>query len=208
MGLKDLFKKKPDRFRQLLAEQASKTLEGVQLLEQYVRAPSSEIVDALRRAEKEADELRRILIDELNRTFATPFDREDIFGLSRAIDDIIDYAHTSVDEMALFNVAPTPDIVAIVKLLADAAAEIHLAVLRLSDHPGVAIEHAKRAKSLENRVEDLYRQALTHLFENVNTIEDVQRVLKLREIFRHLSNSADRGDEAANLISDIVVKGT
>ncbi len=208
MGLKDLFTKKPDRFRQLLAEQAAKTLEGVQLLEQYVRAPSPEIVDALRRAEKEADELRRILIDELNRTFATPFDREDIFGLSRAIDDIIDYAHTSVDEMALFNVEPTPDIVAIVKLLADAATEIHLAVLRLSDHPGVAIEHAKRAKSLENRVEDLYRQALAHLFEDVNTVQDVQRVLKLREIFRHLSNSADRGDEAANLISDIVVKGT
>ncbi|GAB4506167.1 MAG: DUF47 family protein [Anaerolineales bacterium] len=208
MGLKDLFTKKPDRFRQLLAEQAAKTLEGVQLLEQYVRAPSPEIVDALRRAEKEADELRRILIDELNRTFATPFDREDIFGLSRAIDDIIDYAHTSVDEMALFNVEPTPDIVAIVKLLADAATEIHLAVLRLSDHPGVAIEHAKRAKSLENRVEDLYRQALAHLFEDVKTVQDVQRVLKLREIFRHLSNSADRGDEAANLISDIVVKGT
>ncbi len=208
MGFKDLFRKKPDRFRQLLAEQASKTLEGVQLLERYVRAPSAEIVDALRRAEKEADELRRILIDELNRTFATPFDREDIFSLSRAIDDIIDYAHTSVDEMALFNVQPTPDIVNIVKLLADAAAEIHLAVLRLSDHPGVAIEHAKRAKSLENRVEDLYRQALAHLFEDVKTIEDVNRVLKLREIFRHLSNSADRGDEAANLISDIVVKGT
>ncbi|MBC7257615.1 MAG: DUF47 family protein [Chloroflexi bacterium] len=208
MGLKDLFRRKPDRFRQLLAEQAAKTLEGVQLLEQYVRAPSPEIVDALRRAEKEADELRRILIDELNRTFATPFDREDIFGLSRAIDDIIDYAHTSVDEMALFKVEPNADIVAIVKLLADAATEIHLAVLRLSDHPGVAIEHAKRAKSLENRVEDLYRQALVHLFEGVKTIEDVNRVLKLREILRHLSNSADRGDEAANLISDIVVKGT
>lgn len=208
MGLRNLFTKKPDRFRQLLAEQASKTLEGVQLLEQYVRAPSPEIVDSLRRAENEADELRRILIDELNRTFATPFDREDIFSLSRAIDDIIDYAHTSADEMALFNVQPTPDIVAIVKVLADAATEIHLAVLRLSDHPGVAIEHAKRAKSLENRVEDLYREALAHLFEEVKTVEDVQRVLKLREIFRHLSNSADRGDEAANLISDIVVKGT
>ena len=208
MGLKDLFRKKPDRFRQLLADQAAKTLEGVQLLEQYVRAPSPEIVDALRRAEKEADELRRILIDELNRTFATPFDREDIFGLSRAIDDIIDYAHTSVDEMALFKVEPNADIVNIVKLLNDAATEIHLAVLRLSDHPGVAIEHAKRAKSLENRVEDLYRQALVNLFEGVKTIEDVTRVLKLREILRHLSNSADRGDEAANLISDIVVKGT
>lgn len=208
MGLKDLFTKKPDRFRQLLAEQASKTLEGVQLLEQYVRAPHPDIVAALRRSEKEADELRRILIDELNRTFATPFDREDIFSLSRAIDDIIDYAHTSVDEMALFEVEPNADIVNIVKLLSDAATEIHLAVIRLGDHPGVAIEHAKRAKSVENRVEESYRQALAHLFENVKTIEDVNRVLKLREILRHLSNSADRGDEAANLISDIVVKGT
>lgn len=208
MGLRNLFSKKPDRFRQLLAEQASKTLEGVHLLEQYVRDPQPEIVAALRRTEKEADELRRILIDELNRTFATPFDREDIFGLSRAIDDIIDYAHTSVDEMALFKVAPNADVVNIVKLLSDAATEIHLAVLRLGDHPGVAIEHAKRAKSLENRVEELYRQALAHLFEDVRTIDDVNRVFKMREILRHLSNSADRGDEAANLISDIVVKGT
>jgi hypothetical protein len=208
MGIRDLFRKKPDRFRQLLAEQSSKTLEGVHLLEQYVCTPRPDIVAALRRAEKEADELRRILIDELNRTFATPFDREDIFSLSRAIDDIIDYAHTSVDEMALFGVEPNPDIVSIVKILADAANEIHLAVVRLADHPGVAIEHAKRAKSLENRVEELYRQALAHLFEDVKTIEDVTRVLKLREILRHLSNSADRGDEAANLISDIVVKGT
>jgi len=208
MGFRDLFTKKPDRFQQLLAEQASKTLEGVQLLEQYVRAPHPDIVAALRRSEKEADEMRRILIDELNRTFATPFDREDIFSLSRAIDDIIDYAHTSVDEMALFGVEPNADIVNIVKLLSDAATEIHLAVVRLGDHPGVAIEHAKRAKSVENRVEESYRQALAHLFENVKTIEDVNRVLKLREILRHLSNSADRGDEAANLISDIVVKGT
>jgi len=208
MGLKDLFRKKPDRFRQLLAEQAAKTLEGVQFLEQYVRAPNPDTVAGLRQAEKDADELRRILIDELNRTFATPLDREDIFSLSRAIDDIIDYAHTSVDEMALFKVEPNADVVNIVRVLADAASEIHLAVLRLADHPGVAIEHAKRAKSLENRVEDLYRQALAHLFENVATIEDVTRVLKMREILRHLSNCADRGDEAANLISDIVVKGT
>lgn len=208
MGIRDLFRKKPDKFRQLLTEQASKTLEGVQYLEQYVRNPSPEIVARARRAEQEADELRRILIDELNRTFVTPFDREDIFGLSRAIDDLIDYAHTSVDEMALFAVEPNADIVAIVQLLADAAREIHMAVVRLADHPAVATEHAKRAKSLENRVEEAYRQALKHLFENVETVEDVTRVLKLREILRHLSNSADRGDEAANLISDIVVKGT
>ncbi len=183
-------------------------MEGVQHLEDYVKNPNAETLVAMRQAEKDADEIRRILIDELNRTFVTPMDREDIFSLSRAIDDIIDYAHTSVDEMALFEMPPNQDILDIVKVLADAAREIHLAVLRLADHPAVAIEHAKRAKQLENRVEDLYRQALAHLFENLETIEDVTRTLKLREILRHLSNCADRGDEAANLISDIVVKGT
>lgn len=208
MDIRKLFKRRPDRFRQLLVQQASKTLEGVQHLEQYVQNPSAETLAAMREAEKDADEIRRILIDELNRTFVTPFDREDIFGLSRAIDDIIDYAHTSVDEMDLFSVPPNEDILDIVKLLADGAREIHLAVERLADHPAVAIEHAKRAKKLENRVEDLYRQALAHLFEGVETIEDITRVLKLREVLRHLSNCADRGDEAANLISDIVVKGT
>ena len=208
MSLRNLFKRKPDRFRQLLVQQASKTLEGVQHLEQYVQKPNAETLESMRHAEKDADEIRRILIEELNRTFVTPFDREDIFGLSRAIDDIIDYAHTSVDELALFNVAPNEDIISIVGLLADAAREIHLAVLRLGDYPAVAVEHAKRAKALENRVENLYREALAHLFEDVTSIEDVARVLKLREVLRHLSNCADRGDEAANLISDIVVKGT
>ena len=49
---------------------------------------------------------RRILIDELNNTFITPIDREDLFDLSRHIDEILDYAKTTVDEIRLFNVTP------------------------------------------------------------------------------------------------------
>ncbi|HDI00576.1 MAG TPA: DUF47 family protein, partial [Firmicutes bacterium] len=80
------------------------------------------------------------------------------------------------------------------------------AVVRLKDHPGVALDHARRAKAVENQVERLYRQALADLFSGPKDVEHLIEVLKLREIYRHLSNCADRGDEAANVISDIVVK--
>ena len=93
-------------------------------------------------------------------------------------------------------------------LLKDAAYEIHQAVLRLKKHPGVAIEHAQRAKALENRVEAVYREALADLFSGPENIEHLVEMLKLREVYRHLSNAADRGDEAANAIADIIVKRT
>jgi len=95
-----------------------------------------------------------------------------------------------------------------VSLLHDAATELHLAMLRLKDNPGVASEHASRAKALENRVERVYREALADLFSGPEDVQQVMKMLKLREIYRHLSNCADRGDEAANIIHDIVVKTT
>jgi uncharacterized protein Yka (UPF0111/DUF47 family) len=94
----------------------------------------------------------------------------------------------------------------IATLLRDAAYELLLAVDRLENHPRVATEHAQRAKALENRVEGVYREALADLFSNVEDLEHVVNMLKLREVYRHLSNAADRGDEAANVIADIVVK--
>ena len=79
-------------------------------------------------------------------------------------------------------------------------------MLRLDDHPGVSNEHAQRAKALENRVERVYREAIADLFDQPEDIEHIMEILKLREVYRHLSNAADRGDEAANHVSDIVVK--
>jgi hypothetical protein len=98
--------------------------------------------------------------------------------------------------------------VRIASLLRDAAYEIHLATERLEKHPSVAIDHAQRAKALENRVETVYREALAELFKGPEDVKQIVKMLKKREVYRHLSNAADRGDEAANIISDIVVKMT
>jgi uncharacterized protein Yka (UPF0111/DUF47 family) len=156
--------------------------------------------------EKEADEVRRILIDELNRTFITPMDREDIFALSRAIDDVIDYAYATVEEMVILDVKPNTFLQRMVSLLREASYEIHLAMLRLKENPNVANDHAIRAKALENQMEHIYREAIAELFRGPEDIHHVMEMLKLRELYRHLSNCADRGDEAANVITDIVIK--
>ncbi len=83
-----------------------------------------------------------------------------------------------------------------------------MAIERLQDHPGVASEHAQRAKALENKVEKVYREALADMFQEIDSIKQLVNVMKLREVYRHLSNAADRGDEAANVLADIIVKTT
>ena len=201
-----LFKRRKDIFHQLMEEQASITYKGLKFLVKYLETQDLELAEKISLKEKEADEVRRILIEELNRTFITPFDREDIFALSRSIDDVLDYANTTVHEMSVLDVTPTPYMQRIASILRDAAYEIYLAVQRLPKHPGVAIDHAQRAKGLENRVETVYREAIADLFSGPEDVHHIVEMLKMREVYRHLSNAADRGDEAANAVSDIVVK--
>ncbi|MEY3150499.1 MAG: DUF47 family protein [Chloroflexi bacterium] len=201
-------RREPAQIVELLVRQADLTQRGLLLLQQYMREPLPAVADELHHVEEEADEVRRVLIEELNRNFITPFDREDVFALSRAIDDMVDYADTTVDEMVLLGVSPNAFLQRMCSLLVEAGAEVHRAVKLLQERPGVANEHAMRAKALENRVERVYREAVADLFANPRDVEHVVGMLKLREIYRHLSNAADRGDQAANAIADVVVKRT
>ncbi len=203
--MRSYFKKRQSIFIKLIHDQAAFTLEGMEALKAYMGEDTSAAA-RLTTAEKQADEARRILICELNKTFITPFDREDIFSLSRTIDDVLDYAYSTVTEMEVLKVKPTAFMLRIASLLRDAANELLMAVDRLEQHPEVANEHAQRAKTLENRVEDVYREALADLFSGAEDIKHVMKMLKSREVYRHLSNAADRGDEAANVVADIVVK--
>jgi len=199
-------RKKHNRFIELLVKQAEHTFEGWRMLQRFVEEPDKELARQVSEIEKEADEVRRVLIDELNRSFVTPFDREDIFALSLSVDDLLDYANTTSEEMAMLEINPNPFIERMVSLLTDSAREIHQSILRLESHPSVANDHAVRAKALENRMETVYREAIADLFHMPRDVDHVVEMLKLREIYRHLSNAADRGDSAANIIGDIVVK--
>jgi predicted phosphate transport protein (TIGR00153 family) len=203
-----LFKKRENKFIRMIHDQTALTLEGMDALKDFLKDEKKSSAERVKKKEKEADEARRILIYELNKSFITPFDREDIFALSRTIDDILDYGYSTVTEMEILRVHPTNYMQKMAGLLRDATFELLQAVDRLKDHPGVANEHAQRAKALENRVEGVYREALADLFHGAEDIKHVIKMLKMREVYRHMSNAADRGDEAADVVADIVVKRT
>lgn len=201
-----LFRRKSDRFIQRLLEQAAVVEEGTQALIDYMDKPSNKRAGRVRDHEKAADEIRRILIDELNRTFVTPIDREDLFGLSRAVDDVLDYAYSTTHEMDILHVDPNNYLRKMSVLLHRSAEEIHLAIARLEHHPNVADSHAVKVKTIENQMETLYAEALASLFEKPKDLEDVTNILKLREIYRHLYHAVRSAEQAADIIGDVIMK--
>ena len=199
-----LFQKKKCDFCEMLHAQSQKVLEGLDALYAWSQGGVDTQREKVKDIEREADELRRIVIEELNQTFVTPFDRDDIFSLSRAIDDVMDYADRTVDEMEIYEVKPNNHVVQMIDILRKAARELNDSIRLIQKYPNIALEHATKAKAAENEMENAYHRALAELFKGTDTVY----MLKMREIYRHLSNAADRGDEAANLIGDIVVKMT
>ena len=210
MGIVDTFrrKKKEDKFVSLLIEQCDITFEGIKLLENLLRQPDDQAIDSMRAKEYEADEIRRILIDELHKTFVTPFDREDIFNLSLHIDEMIDYGLTTLEEMHLLRVDTDDYLGSMVGVVRHEAEELALAMRRLSANPRVAGDHAWRAKKLENEVDHMYRLAVADLFTKAKDFKQLMALLRRREVYRHVSNMSDRADAAANVFGMVVMKLT
>lgn len=204
--LKRFLKPPQSNFLELLIQQGEYAVASVEALQAYLKKPNEKKSIKARQTEKDADEVRRILIHELLNTFVTPIDREDIFALSRALDNFIDYVYDTVEEIEILAVPINDALLQVTALLDEMANELHLAIQRLLDHPGVAAEHARMVKRLENQVEDAYRHTLAELFCGPEDIHHIMEMLKLREVLRHLSNAADQGDMAADVIMDIVIK--
>lgn len=205
MWLSDLLlRAREDRFLSLLDEHAGILTQAADAFRSYVNAGSPTLSDTIHELEKQADDCLSALTTALRDAFVTPIDRQDIYNLGEAIDDMIDYLNSAAAEISIFNVSSTDHMRAMADMLADAATSIAAAVKCLKSDPPRAWELARQAQYAENLVEDRYRLALAELF---NT-DDVHQIFKLREVYRHLSNSADRADAIGRLIGKIVIKAS
>ncbi len=203
MWLADLFTPgREDRFFQLLRRQVDILNRVTKAFRDYVHDCSSTISDEISRLEKEADDVLTDLTNAVRDTFVTPIDRQDIYNLGEAIDDMIDYINSAAQEISIFKVTPTDSMYKIAAILDDAAAAIADAVSLIKSDPQGAWARARQVQAAENEVEEIYRSELASLFDQ----SDVSRVFKLREVYRHLSNSADRAEAIGRLIGKIVVK--
>lgn len=206
MSWREVFSARPSPFVVGLAEQAAVMAQVVQFLHQFVTSRDSRVKEKLARQasewEHEGDRLRARLVGDLLQSLVTPFDREDINHLSRAVDDIADYAENTIKEIHLYGINPDSAIREMVATLAEAGKAIHEAIQALPSNRLLGQKRAQDAKRLENRMEALYRQAIADL----SHVDDLSYAIRLREVYRHLSNSADRVDNAANVIVDIIIK--
>lgn len=195
-------KKKEENFYDLLTRQAQVLAKGLRLLNEYCLTGNESIADAVIKAEEEGDMVRRILIDDINKSFITPIDREDLFKLSAKLDEILDYTKTSVDEIRLFEIKPDQEMCDVTATLLEMSEHIILAISNMERHEAIASDEAIYVKSLENKVGDICVKALSNLFNN----EDFRTIFKYREIYRHLNQTADIADEAMDCLLKVLVK--
>lgn len=209
MGIFGSKEEKTDKFIMQLIEQTQKTNEAIVFLEHSLDEEDiASRLEHLKTITKQIEEIRRVMIDDLLNTFITPIDREDIYNISNALFDMVDYAQTTTDEMRILNVRADEYIRKMVVLVRRQTEELLMAMERLSKNPRVAHEHALKTKKLEKDVEKQYRKALRDLFINPVTTENLPQFFYKREVYRHLSNMADRADTAANIFGIVIMKLT
>ena len=196
-----VFPKMPNFFA-LLTEQCEHVAHTTGLLVEYMESGDPATGDQIRQDEHEADHIKIRNLHTLNEAFSTPIDREDLYRAIIDLDEIVNYCKTTVSEMEVLGLAPDKHCLEMamhIKLGTDALTQGYA---RLAKEPALAAEDADIARKAERRVEKNYRRAIAELFVG----DDYIHMFKRREIYRHLSNAADRMANCANTLHDIVVK--
>ena len=157
--------------------------------------------------ETEADQLVRDIFSELNRTFITPLDREDMQRVASKIDDTIDHIDGIAARLETYKITTAPPYALdMANELVKATKEVELmtAKLRNIKNPSSMIEHCRNTSAIEHKVDDLYSAAITKLFESNDAIE----IIKLKDIYEKMESASDRCVDVADVVEDIVLKYT
>lgn len=206
MGFLDDGLKESNKFIAMLVDQAARARGAIDCLEKSLEQAEPEAVEKLRALSHESTERRRVLIDELHETFVTPIDREDIYNLSQSYERMVMYALTTLEEMHLLQVAADEPIRRMVALVREQAEDLEAAMRRLAKNPRVADDHADHVHEKEREVERIYRAAIRDLFARAADLNGLPGILYRREVYRHISNMADRAVSAANVLGMVVMK--
>ena len=185
------------------AEEAAKLL--VDLFSDFEKL--NEKHTQIKKIEREADKLTHSVFEELNKTFITPFDREDISRIASKTDDIIDYIEGISGRMVNFKIKSSPPyMLELAKELQNAAKEINFMITRLNKVKAdkSIIDHCRTVNEIEHKADDIYRKAVGELLET----SDVINIIKLKDIYESLEEASDRCLDVADSVEDVVLKYT
>ncbi len=185
------------------AEEAAKLL--TELLGDFSKL--NENHTKIKKLEREADNLTHSIFEELNKTFITPLDREDISRIASKTDDIIDYIEGISGRIINFKIKSSPPYMfEISKELHKATQEINFMITRLNNVKAdkSIIDHCRAINEIEHKADDIYRKAVGELFDTT----DIINIIKMKDIYEALEEASDRCLDVADSIEDIVLKYT
>ncbi|MFC2028003.1 DUF47 domain-containing protein [Chloroflexota bacterium] len=161
---------------------------------------------AIKKLERDGDEITHRIFESLHRSFVTPIDREDIALLTNQMDDMLDFMEGAVKRLFLYHIdQPTPRAIEITYIINKVAIELTKAIPLLKKQSRLKdiLPHCIEIHRLENEADDLQHAAVADLFEEET---DVKEIIKWRDIYDSLERSVDRGEDVANVLEGIVLK--
>ncbi|MDD5127131.1 MAG: DUF47 domain-containing protein [Dehalococcoidales bacterium] len=202
------FTPKQDKFYDLFEDCAHNLVKISQALRDLLNSweQVSGRVAEITEMEHYGDNVTHQIIAQLNRTFLTPFDREDIALLAHTMDDIADFVQAAADAMLIYKVGkPTERSKELSEIIVKATIELEKAMKELRHRANLKpmLERCVEINRLENMADQVYRAGMAELFDNSN---DFASVIKWREIYEHLESATDRGEDVANVLEGVALK--
>jgi predicted phosphate transport protein (TIGR00153 family) len=214
MKLNDIFKffvPQDNSFFPLFEENGKVLLKAAELLKTVMTVESLQergmIIKQIKDVEHDGDNVTHRIYQQLNKSFITPFDREDIQELASSLDDVIDFINGTAQKIELYKPKVfMPVFLAMAETILEAAKEIESSLQGLQ-HPGnnreAIIQACINLNTLENRADDLHHSGLSDLFEfEKDTIE----LIKKKAILETLEKTVDKAEDVSDVIKTILVK--
>ncbi len=194
-------------FFDLFDEAAGNIVRAAELLLEMIRdfPEKSDLAREILIVEQEGDRITHDIIKRLNQTFVTPIDREDIYGLASALDDVVDFTEEAADFLILYKVeAPMEQSVRLAEVLVNACRQIAEAMPRMRGFKDIS-HYTVEVNRLENDGDRISREAMAALFDGGI---DPMVVIRWKDIYERLEQAIDATERVANILEGIVIKNS
>lgn len=196
---------KEDQYFALFSQMSVKLQEAATVLVEMMRSGDEQydsLSKRLKHIEHECDELTHTVTTKLNKSFITPFDREDIYTLAVALDDVCDYMDAAARAVVMYNIHESDQYaIKLAEILKKMADEIKAATDLLEHAKGMG-PHLLEIQRLENEADDVYFNGTAELFKG----SDAVKIIRWKELYEILENATDRCESVGNIIESIVLK--
>ncbi len=197
---------KDEKYFELFKDLARNIVEGSRLFKEMLDDFNDPVASQkqIKQIEHNGDILTHDIVKKLNKSFVTPFDREDIYALSSALDDILDLIDSCSQRFVMYNVdKPTPTAQEMAFLILKSCQTLESAISMLGGNLEQINRYCVEVNSLENEADRVCREAISRLFDEE---KDPIQLIKWKEIYETLERACDKCEDAVNILESVVLK--